>query len=113
MTTLMPGTWANQASRLCECCAAAPVPEPAGARMTSGTCAAPPSMKWIFAAWLTIWSIAQVTKSENCSSTTGRSPHRAAPTPAPTIAISEIGVSRTRSRPNRSSRPVVTPNAPP
>jgi hypothetical protein len=51
--------------------AAAPVPDPAGARITSGTCAAPPSMKWIFAAWLTIWSIAQVTKSENCSSTTG------------------------------------------
>jgi hypothetical protein len=24
MTTLRPGTWANQASRLCECCAAAP-----------------------------------------------------------------------------------------
>ena len=37
MTTLMPGTWANQASRLCECWAAAPVPDPAGARITSGT----------------------------------------------------------------------------
>ena len=27
-TTLMPGTFTNQASRLCECWAAAPVPEP-------------------------------------------------------------------------------------
>ena len=31
-------------------------------------------MKWIFAAWLTIWSIAQVTKSENWISTIGRMP---------------------------------------
>ena len=29
---MIPGTFTNQASRLCECCAAAPVPEPEGAR---------------------------------------------------------------------------------
>ena len=38
-------------------------------------------------------------------STTGRSPSIAAPTPAPTKPSSEIGVSRTRSGPNSSSRP--------
>ena len=38
-------------------------------------------------------------------STTGRMPCIAAPMPAPTIAISEIGVLRTRSGPNSSSSP--------
>ena len=112
-TTFSPGTWANQASRDCECCAAAPVPEPDGARSTMGTLAAPPSMKWILAAWLTIWSIAWLVKSENWISTTGRIPHIAAPTAAPTIPSSEIGVSRIRSGPNFSSIPLVTPKAPP
>ena len=32
MTTFKPGTWTNQFSRLSECCAAAPVPLPAGVR---------------------------------------------------------------------------------
>ena len=49
-TTLRPGTWANQASSDWLCWAAAPVPEPAGKRMTSGTEILPPSMKRIFAA---------------------------------------------------------------
>src|SRR4051812_12555147 len=46
-------------------------------------------------------------------STTGRIPAIAAPMPAPTIAISEIGVLRTRSGPNSSSRPCVTAIEPP
>src|SRR2546430_9364896 len=46
-------------------------------------------------------------------STTGRIPCIAAPMPAPTIAISEIGVLRTRSPPNSSKRPCVTPIEPP
>src|SRR4051794_13956080 len=46
-------------------------------------------------------------------STTGRMPCMAAPMPAPTIAISEIGVLRTRSGPNSSTRPCVTPIEPP
>ena len=46
-------------------------------------------------------------------STTGRMPCIAAPMPAPTIAISEIGVLRTRSGPNSSSIPWVTPIEPP
>ena len=48
-------------------------------------------------------------KSRYISSTTGRMPAIAAPTPRPTIALSEIGVSRTRS-PKRSCRPRVRPN---
>src|SRR5204863_5947403 len=47
------------------------------------------------------------------TSTTGRIPCIAAPIPEPTIAISEIGVFRTRSGPNSSSRPCVTPIEPP
>ena len=64
------------------------------------------------AAWLTIWSIASSEKLIVISSTTGRSPVIAAPTPIPTIVFSEIGVSRTRASPNSSSRPAVTLKAP-
>src|SRR5690606_29731805 len=49
----------------------------------------------------------------NMTSTTGLSPVIAAPTAAPTMAASEMGVSRTRSGPNLSSSPRVTPNGPP
>ena len=64
------------------------------------------------AAWLTIWSIASSEKLIVISSTTGRSPAIAAPTPIPTIVFSEIGVSRTRFSPNSSSSPAVTLKAP-
>ena len=47
------------------------------------------------------------------TSTTGRMPCIAAPMPVPTRAISEIGVFRTRSGPNSSSIPCVTPIEPP
>ena len=46
-------------------------------------------------------------------STIGRMPWIAAPMPLPTIAISEIGVLRTRPGPNSSSRPWVTAIEPP
>src|SRR5438105_5235002 len=46
-------------------------------------------------------------------STTGRMPAIAGPMPAPTIAISESGVLRTRSGPNSSTSPCVTPIEPP
>ena len=59
-----------------------------------------------------IWSSASSEKFTVMISTTGRSPIIAAPTPAPTIVFSEIGVSRTRFSPNSSSRPAVTLNAP-
>ena len=47
------------------------------------------------------------------SSTIGRIPPIAAPMPAPTNADSESGVSRTRSGPNSSRSPRLTPNEPP
>ena len=49
----------------------------------------------------------------NISSTTGRLPVIASPTPMPTKPASEIGVSRTRSGPNFASSPSVTLNTPP
>ena len=58
------------------------------------------------------WSMARSEKLIVISSTTGRRPTIAAPTPAPTMVFSEIGVSRTRRSPNSSSRPAVTLNAP-
>ena len=54
-------------------------------------------MNGSFAAWLSSWSRQTPRKSRYISSTTGRIPAIAAPTPRPTIAVSEIGVSRTRS----------------
>ena len=57
--------------------------------------------------------MARVVKSSYMISTTGRMPCIAAPMPAPAIAISEIGVLRTRSGPNSSSIPAVTPIEPP
>ena len=52
-------------------------------------------------------------KSANISSTIGRMPSTAAPMPSPMKAVSEIGVSITRSFPNRSSSPPVEPKMPP
>ena len=49
-----------------------------------GTLICPPNMYLTFAACWTTWSMQIVMKSENCSSTTGRMPVMAAPTPAPT-----------------------------
>src|SRR3954468_11177554 len=65
------------------------------------------------AAWLTICSSESVRKSSYMISTIGRIPAIAAPMPAPTIAISEMGVLRTRSGPNSSSSPCVTAIEPP
>ena len=59
----------------------------------------PPIMNRSFAAWLRIWSNATPAKSENWSSTTGRSPVSAAPMPQPTKPLSVSGVSRMRSAP--------------
>ena len=52
-------------------------------------------------------------KSANMISAIGRIPVIAAPIAAPRIACSEIGVSRTRTGPNSSSRPAVVLNTPP
>ncbi len=59
-----------------------------------------------------IWSKASRAKLTVISSTTGRRPPIAEPTPMPTIVFSEIGVSRTRRSPNSSSSPSVTLKAP-
>ena len=107
MTTSRPGTWANQASRLCEWVAAS-CPQPAGVRITRGTLAWLPNMEWIFAALLTIWSIATRLKLIVISSATGRRPPIAAPTAVPMIASSAIGVSRIRLSPNSPCNPRVT-----
>src|SRR5271166_1629536 len=64
-------------------------------------------------AFSTTSSAAVKRKSANCSSTMGRSPVSAAPTPAPTSAFSEIGVSNTRSSPNSSLSPAVSRKIPP
>ena len=81
-------------------------------RITSGTFTWAPNMYRIDAALLMIWSSASSEKLIVISSTTGRSPAIAAPTPMPTIVFSEIGVSRTRFSPNSSISPAVTLNAP-
>src|SRR3954449_1647711 len=112
-TTLRPGMCTNHASSCCACCAPGDHPAPPCVRKTTGTVSCPPDMYRIFAAWLTTCSAASVMKSSYMISATGRIPCIAAPIAAPASAISEIGVLRTRSLPNSSSRPCVTPIEPP
>src|SRR5262249_455376 len=112
-TTLRPGTCTNQDSSCCACWAPGDQPAPPCVRIVSGTLTWPPDMVRCLAAWLTICSIEIVRKSSYMISTTGSIPWIAAPIPAPTIAISEIGVLRTRSGPNSASIPWVTPMDPP
>ena len=61
----------------------------------------------------TIWSSASRLKLTVMISTIGRMPPSAAPMPAPTKADSDSGVSRMRSGPNSSSRPLLTAKQPP
>src|SRR5919109_2788256 len=86
---------------------------PYGMRSVSGQFSWPPNMYRDFAIWLATSSIAQVTKSAKCMSTTGTRPVTAAPNAEPTMAASEIGALSTRSGPNSSIRPFVTPNGRP
>ena len=109
ITTLSPGMWASSASRLCECWLPDERPAPNWVRTVKAISADPPVMKGSFAAWFSSWSRQTPRKSRYITSTTGRIPAMAAPTPSPTIAVSEIGVSRTRS-PKRSRSPRVRPN---
>ena len=98
MTTLKPGMWASSASRLCECWLPEERPAPNWVRTVSAISAAPPVMKGSLAAWLSSWSKQTPRKSRYIISTTGCIPAMAAPTPRPMMAVSEIGVSRTRLR---------------
>ena len=79
MTTFRPGTWRNQASRLCACWAAEDRPVPPWVRIVTGTLAFPPNMYLTFAVWLAIWSMAMPAKSTYINSATGRIPNRAEP----------------------------------
>ena len=94
MTTLNPGMWASSASRLCECWLPEDRPAPNWVRTVSAISALPPVMNGSFAAWLSSWSRHTPRKSRYISSTTGRMPAIAAPTPSPMIAaLGDRGVS--------------------
>jgi len=108
ITTVSPGIWARRASRLCECWLPDDRPAPNWVRTVRPMVAAPPVMNGSLAAWLSNWSRQTPRKSRYITSTTGRSPAMAAPTPSPTMAVSEMGVSRTRS-PKRARSPRVRP----
>jgi len=82
-------------------------------RITSGSDTWPSVIYLVLATWFAIMSQHVARKSENMISTTGLRPVIAAPIAAPTIACSEIGVSRTRSAPNLSSSPTVALKTPP
>ena len=108
MTTVRPGTWAYQASSRCEWVAARQPAIPEDPRKTIGTENWPPLMYRMFAALLTIWSIATRLKLKVMNSTIGRSPTIAAPMPIPQKPSSEIGVSMIRRGPNLASIPWLT-----
>ena len=112
-TTFSPGTAIAQFSGDCECWAPNLDPAPLAVRITSGSATCPFDMYRVFAIWFATMSQQVARKSENMSSAMGRSPVIAAPMATPTIASSEMGVSRTRSGPNRSSRPTVALKTPP
>ena len=112
-TTFRPGMAIAQLSTLCECCAPNRTPPPFAVRITSGSATCPFVMYRAFAIWFAIRSQHTAKKSLNMISAMGRRPFIAAPITAPMIACSEMGVSRTRRGPNRSSSPSVVLNTPP
>ncbi len=103
----------NQFSITWLCCAAEPRSSPCGIRTTRLARACPPNMYRAFATWFTSSSIAGMTKSAMRISMTGRVPTSAAPSPAPMIVASAIGVLTTRAGPNSASSPWYWPNTPP
>ena len=113
VTTVSPGTDAYHPSKDCECVAPTEAPAPVTVRIISGMENCPPDIYRILAAWFTIWSIASRLKLMVISSTTGRRPTIAAPTPAPTITDSASGESLIRRFPYCSQKPLVTAKAPP
>jgi hypothetical protein len=112
-TTFRPGTAIAQFSTDCECWAPKRSPAPLAQRTTSGSASWPSDMYLILAISLAIRSQQTAKKSLNMISAIGRRPVIAAPTAAPRMACSLIGVSRTRSGPNCSSKPGVVLNTPP
>src|SRR6476619_666304 len=81
--------------------------------MTRGTLTCSCVRNQYFVDWFTRLSIASARKSPNMISMTGRSPVTADPNAAPARANSEMGVSKTRSGPYLSYRPVVVAKTPP
>ena len=97
-------------------CAVLPrlVPEPPGSRITIGTDGLAAEHEADLRRLVDdLLHRRGVTKSENWNSSTGFMPVIAAPTAAPAIPSSLIGVSITRSVPKRWNRSPDTPNAPP
>ena len=78
----------------------------------TGTAHCPPVIIGNLCAWLTICSKTRNSSDGIWNSTTGRNPASAAPVAKLVNACSDSGVSRTRSGPNRFSRPGVTLDAP-
>ena len=81
--------------------------------IVTGVVTLPPNIYLNLAIWFISWSRHTPRKSININSATGLKPVRAAPPAAPIIADSVIGVSITRSVPNFSDNPKVTPYTPP
>ena len=82
-------------------------------RTTSGAVHRPSDTYRALAIWFTSWSMATNMKSAYMISTIGRYPVIAAPNAIPSMAVSEIAVSKTRASPNASHSPFVAPNGPP
>src|ERR1700754_1175508 len=110
--TFIPGMCMNQASSVWECVAPVARPPYTWVRTVMGAVVLPAVMNRNLAALLISWSAAMPMKSMIMISATGSRPSMAAPTAAPTIAASEIGVSSTRSRPYFVDSPAVAPDAP-
>ena len=104
--------WQSSASTHRECWADEEVSEPCCVLTVSGALMRPRVSQRTLAAWFTSWSMPTKRKSAHMISTIGRRPTMAAPSAAPSIALSEIGVSKTRS-PYSSASPRVTPKTPP
>ena len=103
----------NQLSNVAECCVPNRPVAPPMTRMVTGTLHWPPDMNRYLGSWLTIASPAVGRKSANMISTIGRSPTRLIPSATPTKPFSQIGVTRTRSRPYFSTRPPLVLKTPP
>src|SRR5919199_4295489 len=90
-TTCKPGVLAYHGCGLPECWAAPAPRMPYSMWNTTGAVTVPPEFEYTIAASLTICGIASYEKVAVLSSTIGRAPASAAPTPMPQYASSAIG----------------------
>ena len=110
--TRSPGMWQSSASTHRECWADDDVSEPCCVRTVSGAVIRPSVSQRTLAARFTSWSMPDEQEVRPHDLDDRAAADQAAPSAAPSIAFSEIGVSNTRS-PNSSASPRVTPNTPP